>query len=71
MTRKGISLAIVPRSSNDHANSGSGNRAPDLAAIARLMPKKLTNRCRRSVMTVPQNKEPRIGSPTLQTNKTM
>ena len=64
-------LTIAPRNNNNHANKGSGNHAPDLAEIVRLMPKKPTSKYKQSVMTAPQNKEPRTGSPTSQTSKMM
>ena len=62
--RGAISLAIALRNSNDPVNNASGNRVPVPAAIDKLKSKVTTNKYERSVTTVPQNKEPRIGSPT-------
>ena len=67
---KGISLAIVRRNDNDPVHNASGNHVLGPAEIARLMPKKTTNKYVRSAMTALQNKGPRIGFPTSPTNKT-
>ena len=67
---KGILLAIARRNDNDPVNNVNGNHVLDPAEIARLTPKTTTNKYVRSVMTALQNKEPRIGFPTSQTNKT-
>ena len=65
------SLATVPRSSDDPANNASGNHALALVAIDKLKSSQLTNKYARSVMTAPRNKEPRTGSPTSLTSRTM
>ena len=70
VTEKGISLAIVRRNDNDPVNNANGNHGLALVEIARLTPKKTTNKYVRSVMTALQNKGPRIGFPTSPTNKT-
>ena len=67
---KGILLATVPRSSDDPANNASGNPALAPAVIGKQKWRQITNKYARSVMTAPQNREPKTGSPTSQTNKT-
>ena len=66
-----ISLAIVPRNSDDPANNASGNHAPAPVVIAKPKLRQVTNKYEQSVMTAPQNKGPKTGSRTLLTNKTM
>ena len=68
---KGISLAIAPRNSDNPANDASGNHALALVVIDKLKSSQITNKYARSVMTAPQNKEPKTGSPTSRTNRTM
>ena len=67
---KGISLAIAPRNSDNPANDVSGNHALAPVEIDKLKSSQLTNKYARSVMTAPQNKEPKTGSPTSLTSKT-
>ena len=67
---KGTSLAIAPRNSDNPANDASGNHALALVVIDKQKSSQITNKYERSVMTVPQNKEPKTGSPTSPTNKT-
>ena len=63
-------LAIALRSNNEDASNVSGNHALAPAAIDKPKSNPLiTSKCERSVTTVPQNREHKIGSPTLQTNK--
>ena len=65
-----ISLAIVPRNSDDPANNVSGNHALAPVAIDKLKSSQATNKYERSATTTPRNKEPKTGSPTSLTNKT-
>ena len=67
---KGISLAIAPRNSDNTANDVSGNHALAPVEIDKLKSSQLMNKYARSVMTAPQNKEPKTGSPTSLTSKT-
>ena len=68
--KKGISLAIAPRNSDNPANDASGNHTLALVEIDRLKSSQLTNKYARSVMTAPLNKEPKTGSPTSLMSKT-
>ena len=63
-------LVTVPRNSSDLDSEGSGNHALALAAIDKQKSKITTSKYERSVMTARQNKEPKTGSPTSQTNRT-
>ena len=63
-------LVTVHRSSNC-ANVASGNHALAPVETIKLKSKVIMSKCKRSVMTAPQNKEPKTGSPTSQMNKTM
>ena len=63
-------LAIVPRNSDDPANNASGNHALALVVIDKLKSNQITNKYARSVMTAPQNKEPKTGSPISPTSRT-
>ena len=67
---RGILLAIVPRNSDNPANDASGNHALALVAIDKRKSNQITNKYVRSVMTVPQNKELKTGSPTSLTSRT-
>ena len=67
---KGISLAIAPRNNDSPANDASGNHALALVVIDKLKSSQITSKCVRSVMTAPQNKEPKTGSPTSLTSRT-
>ena len=71
MTKRDISLVIVPRNSNDPVDNASGNHALAPVAIGKLKSSRATNKYERSVTTAPQNKEPKTGSPTSLMNKTM
>ena len=66
-----ISLAIVPRNSDDPASNVSGNRVLAPAVTVKQKSKVTTNKYARSAMTALQNREPRTGFPTLPTNRTM
>ena len=70
-TKQDTSLAIAPRNSSDHASSASGNHTLAPAATAKQKLKKITSKYKRSVMTVPQNRGPKTGSPTSPTSKMM
>ena len=63
-------LAIAPGNSNDPINNASGNRAQVPVATDKLKSNQIMNKCERSAMTVPQNKELKIGSPTSPMNRT-
>ena len=65
-----ISLVIVPRNSDDPANNASGNHALAPVEIDKPKSNQIMSKYVRSAMTAPQNREPRIGSPTSLTNKT-
>ena len=68
--KRGILLAIVPRSSTDSASSASGNHVLGLAATNKPKSKATTNKYERFVTTALQSKGPKTGSPTSPTNKT-
>ena len=68
---KGTSLAIAPRNSDNPANDASGNHALALVVIDKQTSSQITNKYVRSVMIAPRNKEPKTGSPTSLTNRTM
>ena len=68
---KGISLAIAPRNSDSPANDASGNHALALVEIDKLKSSQHTNKYVRSVTIALRNKEPKTGSPTSPTSKTM
>ena len=63
-------LIIAPRSNNDFANNASGSHTLAPVAIDKLKSSQTMNKYEWSVMTAPQNKEPKTGSPTSLTNKT-
>ena len=67
--KRDISLAIAYRSHNDPANNASGSHALAPVATARPKSSRIMNKYERSVMTAPRNKELKIGSPTLPTNR--
>ena len=68
-TKQDTSLAIAPINSSDHVNSASGSHALALAIITRQKLTIITNKCEQSAMITPQNRGPRIGSPTSQMSK--
>ena len=70
MIKRGISLIIAPRNNPDPANNASGNHALALVATSKLKSRRAMNKYERSVMTAPQNKEPKTGSPTSPMSKT-
>ena len=67
--KRGISLAIAPRSSSGFASNDSGNHAPVPAAIDKPKSKATMNKYERFVMTALRSKGPKTGSPTSPTNK--
>ena len=63
-------LVIVPRNSSAPSSEDNGNHARAPVVIDKQKWRIITNKCERSVMTAPQNKELKTGSPTSPTNRT-
>ena len=68
--KRGISLAIAPRSSNDFASNANGNHVPVPAATDKPKSKATTNKYEWFVTTILRSKGPKTGSPTSLMNKT-
>ena len=68
---KGTSLVIAHRNSDSPANDASGNHALALVETDKQKSSQITNKYARYVMTALQNKEPKTGSPTSLTSRTM
>ena len=62
-------LAIAPRNNNARISNASGSHALAPATLAKQKQKKTMNKYTRCAMTAPQNRGPKIGSPTLQMSR--
>ena len=63
-------LIPVHRNNSSHESNISGNHDPDPVARAKVKSKKTMSKYEQSVTIAPQNKELKIGSPTLPMNRT-